>query len=365
MVSNSNNNYLTTSQFTLTLKSVVVGIDIMLVPNIIIPNSHQDAWISCLLGSLYPLYLVILAHFMSKKHPNNNILTLSKMCFGNFWGSILNYIFLCFFLFMSITELSGYSNVFRVYSVSFLKPYQVMLPCMLPIAYTAYKGIKAVGKVNEVGFYLTIGLICLPLAILPFGNILNLMPICGSGFKNILIGSTKTILPYSGLEIIFLIYPFLQNKKDVLKGGLIATCIVTSIYVLSVIAAIYYFGYETSLEFLWPILALTDSIHIPFINSFRYFFISFWSIVEFKCISTYYFAVSYGLNQSIKKISEQNFVLLLYPVIIVLSLFLKNPTIRRDYTNKLLPVFIIFNLMYISIICILIYIKKGDTYEKA
>lgn len=362
-MNNNENAYLTSSQFTLTLKSIVIGIDFMLLPNSIIPFSKQDAWLSCLLGAVYPTYLVVLACFISKRYPNYNILTLSKMCFGKFIGSVLNLFFIFFFLFMLTNELSGYSNVFRVYSVSFLKSYQVILPCLLPIAYVAYKGIKTVGRVNEVVFYITVGLAFLPIAIIPYGNVSNLMPVFGSGVIDILKGAKQTGLHYGGMEIIFLIYPFLQNKNSVLKCGLIGTAIITSFFVLSVIASIYYLGCETSVKFLWPILALTDSIHIPFINSFRYFFLSAWSLIQFKCISTYYFAVSYGLNQSVNKIPNQAFVVLLYPVIIILTLLEGNPTIRGYYADKIFPLFMAFNLIYISAICILVYIKKEDAYE--
>lgn len=357
--------FLTTTQFTLTLKSIMVGIEIMSLPNIVIKVSKQDGWISCLLGAVYPLYLVIVASFMCKKFPKDNILLLSKRCFGNFLGSILNFIFISFFLFMLTAELSGYSSVFRVYAVSFLKNYQVVLTVLIPVAYVAYKGIKPLGRLNEVGFYLSIILIVLPIGILAYGSFLNLMPVFGSGLNNIVKGSSQTVLAFSGMEVIFLIYPFLQDSKKLLKCGLAATSIVTFIYVWVVFGTIYYLGIETSQKYLWPVLSLTDSINIPIINSFRFVFISLWSLVQFKCMSTFYFAVSYGLNQSIKNISAESFTILLYPVIIFIALLYGNPTTYGYYTEKLAPVYVIFNLTYVSIVAILINFKKGDNYEKA
>jgi len=357
--------FLTTSQFTFTLKSIIVGIEIMYLPNQVINFSKQDGWISCLLGTIYPLYLVILANFMCKKFPKDNILALSKKCFGNFIGTILNFIFISFFLFMLTSELSGYSNVFRIYAVTFLKNYQILLTVLVPIAFVAYKGIKPLGRLNEVGFYLTIGITILPIGILAYGSFLNLLPVFGSGLKNIVKGSTQSIFAYSGMEIIFLIYPFLNDSKKLLKCGLVATSIVGFIYVWVVFGTIYYLGIETSQKYLWPVLTLNDSINIPIINSFRFIFIALWSMVQFKCISTYYFAVSYGLNQSIKKISTETFTILMYPLIILICLLYGNPTTRRDYTDKLIPVYVIFNLAYISIIAIIIHFKRGDKSEKS
>lgn len=358
------NTFITPSELTFTIKSVIVGIEIMYLPNSIIKVAKQDSWISCILGALYPIYMIIIANYMCNKFPKDNILKLSKICFGNFLGSILNFIFISFFLFMLTQELSGFSYVFRIYSTPFLKSYQVFLASLLPIAYVSYKGIKPLGRLNEVGFYLTIPLILLPLAVLTYGSYLNLMPVFGSGLINIVKSSKETILSYAGIEIVFLIYPFLQDSKKLLKCSIVGIGIVVSIYIWVTFATIFYLGIETAPKYLWPLLSLADSVNIPIINSFRFVFLTLWALVEFKCISTYYFAISYGLNQSIKKISAETFTILLYPLIILISLLYRNPTIRRDYADKFILIYVIFNLVFVSAVAILIHFKKGDNIEK-
>jgi len=355
---------LTPSQFTFTLKSIIVGIEIMAVPNTVIRVSKQDGWISILLGALYPIYLVVVANFLCKRFPKDNILVLSKKCFGNFFGSILNFIFISFFLFMLTQELSGYSNIFRVYAVSFLKSYQVILTVLIPIAFVSYKGIKTLGRLNEVGFYLTICLIIFPIGILAYGSILNLMPVFGSGLNNIVKASKQTLFAYAGMEMIFLIYPFLQDPKKLLKCGLGSTAIVAFIYVWVTFGTIFYLGIYSSQKYIWPVLTLSDSVKVPIINSFRYIFITIWSLVQFKCISTYYFAVSYGLNQCVKKIDPKTFTILLYPIIIFIALLYGNPITYSHWVENLVPVYVIFNLTYVSIVAILIYLKRGDNYRK-
>lgn len=363
-INKDKNVFLTPIQFTTILTSALIGGVLLYLPNEIAAISQQDSWISCLLGSLYPLYIVIIANYTCKKFPRDNILKLSKKCFGKICGTILNFIFISFFLFALTAELSGFSFVYIVYSTPFLKSYQLLLVTLIPIAFISYKGIKTLGRFHEVGFFITILSIFLLLPVLKYGSILNLMPVFGSGFTNIIKGSKDTINNYAGMEMIFLIYPFLQDSKKLLKYGIVATAITTSIFTLVVLATIFYLGVETTQTYLWPVLSLADSINIPVINSFRFIFIPIWAFVVFKCISTYYFAVSYGLNQSIKKISAQKFTLLLYPLIILISLLYKNPTMQRDYPYKLGIFYMIFNLVFISTIAIIIHFKKGDNIEK-
>jgi len=358
------NTFLTPSQFTFTIVSILIGSDSLYLPNAIIRAAKQDSWISCILGAIYPIYMIIIANYICNKFPKDNILILSKKYFGNFCGNILNFIFISFFLFVVTAELSGFSYVFRVYSTPFLKDYQVFLVALIPITYICYKGIKPLGRLNEVGFWITIPLFLLLLPALKDGSFSNLMPVFGSGLTNIVIGSKETVYSYSGIEMLVLIYPFLKDKKKLFKCSIVGLAIVVCIYTIIIFLTIFYLGIETSPTYLWPVLSLADSIKISLINSFRFIFITVWSFVAFKCIATYYFATSYGFNQSIKKIPAETFALLLYPLVILISFLYKNQSIRESYINRFSSFYIIFNIIFISTVALLIHFKKGVKNEK-
>mgnify|MGYP000858723941 FL=1 len=358
------NTFITPSEFTSLLIASFMGIGTLYLPNAVIKDAKQDGWMSCIIGSLYPLYTLFLANYTCNKFPNNDIFTLSEKCFGKILGSILNFIFTSFFIFIETTELAGLSNTFKVYTTPFLKNYQIFLSVLTVTAYTVYKGMKPLGRLCKVLFYLTTMLIFVPIATLKYGSYLNLMPVFGSGFKNIIKASKETAFFYCGSEIAFVIYPFLQDKKKLLKYGIIGTVITTFIYAWSVFLTIYYLGIEISPKYLWPVLTLADSIQIPIINSFRYIFISLWALVVLKCLSVFYFSASYGLNRIIKKISPQTFTIILYPIILFLSSLYGTPTRRRHSTDIIMPIYLIYNLIYISSKAILISFKKGDNLEK-
>ncbi len=358
------NIFLTPSQFTFTLVSAMVGSTVISLPNVVIKAAKQDGWIGCILGAVYPIYMFILANYICKKFPKDNILVLSKKCFGRFLGNIFNYIFILFFLFIDTVALSAFIFMFRTYAIFFLKNYQALMAILVVVAYIAYKGMKALGRLNEVVFYLTIMLVFIPIGSLVYGNILNLEPVFSSGLSSIFKASKETALAYSGMELIFLIYPFLQDNKKIMKCGMWSTAISGFIYTWFTLLTIYYLGIEISPKYLWPVLSLSDSIRIPIINNFRFIFISLWAFIALKCAATHYFAVSYSLNQQIKKISAPTFCLVLYPIILWLTSLYHNPTTRADFIDKVIPMYVIFNLIYVSSICFLIIFKKGDINEQ-
>lgn len=358
------NTFLTFNQFMITLISSMLGMGITYLPNSVIKDAKQDGWMACIIGGLYPLYMVVVAKYICKKFPNDNILTLSKKYLGNFFGNVLNIIFITFFIFVGTSEFAALNNALRTYVTSFLKSYQVFLAALIPMAYAAYKGIKPIGRLNEIIFYLTIILIIIPAAALVYGSVLNLMPFFGSGLLNILKASKETVFFYTGIEVIFIIYPFLQDKKKIFKCGILSIIFTVVVYTWITVLTIYYLGIDISPKYFWPVAVLSESVMVPIVNSFRYIFVSLWALLVFRCITLYYFSASYSLNQLIKKVPAEKFTLLLYPVIVCISLLYGNPTMRRAYTDKLMQIYVVFNLAYVSLIAALIYFKRGGADEK-
>lgn len=363
-MSKHEDNLLTSSQLIHTLVGTIIGTSILYLPNSVIKISEQDGWISCILGSIYPIYLLFLANYMYKKFPKDNILVLSKKCFGKFLGNILNFIFLFYFLLAMTIVGSGFANVFTIYATTFLKTPQIILVTFIVPAYISYKGIKPLGRLSELVFYLTFLLFLIPVSAIKYGLLLNIMPVFGSGIPNILKGAKETALAYSGMEFLFLIYPYYQDKKKFKKCGAIAIFIPLVIYTWFTFITIYYLGIDISPKFLWPVVTLSESIQIPIINSFRYIFICLWSLLILRCATNFYYAFSYGLSQIIKNINQQKFVLLLYPIAFYLSTLYGPPTMRRSISGKLVPLSVLFNLIFISTVALLIRLKRDDSHGK-
>ncbi|GAA0724471.1 endospore germination permease [Clostridium malenominatum] len=357
-------NVLTESQLVCILIGSMIGIGVLSLPKDVIKISKQDGWISVLLGSVYPLYVIFIANYIRKKHPKEDLLDLNKKIYGRFFGIIFNMIFLIFFLFIGTEVAAGVNNVLKIYMVHFLNKWNILTLLFLITAYAAYGGAKTIGRMNEVLFYSTFAIFLIPLFAVSKGDILNLKPVLGSGVLTIIKGVKETATIYSGVEILFIIYPFLHTNVNIGKCGLRSIIFITIIYTLFTIVTILYLGIDTTLKFLWPLITVTESIMIPVINSFRYVFLALWTMTMFKVISIDYYIFSYGLNKLFKKISRKNWILILYPIMIILSSLYGNPTIRRDFIGKVFPVYVTYNVVFITITAILVALGKGDNYAK-
>lgn len=357
-------NVLTQNQLVSIIVGSLIGVGALILPRDAIKAAKQDGWISTLLGVIYPIYMVLIASYVRKKYPKEDILDLSKKIYGKVIGNILNLLFTLFFFISATNVTAGINNVIRIYIVSFLESWNILSLLFLVTAYVAYKGVKVLGRVNEVLFFITFVVCLVPFFALEKAHVSNLYPILGTGVKNIINGTKETIVAYSGMEALFILYPFVSKNVNVAKSVFKGVIFICAIYTSFTLTTILYLGIDTPLKFLWPIVTVTESIRIPIINSFRYIFLSLWTMTMLKCISVQYYLATYGLSKIFKKISRNNWVILCYPLMTIASSMYGSPVIRRSFSSKIYPPYAVYNILFVSITAILIALGKGDSYAK-
>jgi spore germination protein (amino acid permease) len=343
----------------------MIGVSIFNLPNSIVKYSYEDSWISIALGAIYPLFEGFLAIYIIKKHPKENILSISRKYFGKIVGSIMNFVFLLYFILYCIAIVSGFTNIYGIYATSFLKPIKIILIFTALGAYTAYKGLKALGRVNTIAFFVSLGLIISGLGAFKKGSFLNLRPVFGSGILNIIIGTKETFSAYTGLEIVLLIYPRVKDISNVKKAIFGSVAITAVVYTFSVFITMYYLGADIITKSSWSFITVSESVDVPLINNFRYLFTFIWIGVALKVLSNYYFAAVFIINSFWKKLSRRNATIAIYIIIIILilTLQLSNEVSRRNFLDLTAPKMAIFVIVYPLMIAIFTYFKRNEKNE--
>lgn len=352
-------NCLTVSQFALIIFGSIVGVGVLSLPNAVVKVAHQDGWISTLIGGIYPLYIVIIANYISKKFPSDSILILSKKYFGKIIGSILNLIFGTYFIFIASMVASYYTNLMRNYIMGFLTPLKIIAILFICIIYMASRGVKVVGRMSEISFYFTIILLLSTIIALRDANMINISPIFGSGISSIAKGTVKSAFSYAGAEIILLIYPFLKEKNKMLVSSLISVAIGIILYVWSVFITTYYLGPDIVSKNYWSLLLVMGSVTVSVINNYKYIFMTFWSLIAFNSMSINGYASIYILKDFRKKMEIKKIYFFMYPLLVYLAVTYGNEISRQNISENILPCFIIFNLLYMTAIAVFVFFKGG------
>lgn len=337
------------------------GIGILSLPNSLVnEGGAQDSWISVLLSGIYPLYMVTMCVLMQKKHPDESILVLSKKYFGVIFGNILNVIYISNFLFLGTAVVSGLKNVIFTFIVSFSTPIKIIIVITTVSLMSACKGLKVLGRINEIFLYLTLLLVSVTLAAYTRGTIINILPIGGAGIKNIVSATKGAIFAYTGVEILFLIYPRVTDKANIKKSAYISAVIIILMYTWVVFSTIYFMGIDIIPKSIWSFLAVTKAVDVPVITNFRFIFMVLWSMIIFKTAANDFFALSYGINYFLNLKNLRNICIFLFPVIIILSYLYKNPVLRDTIVDKLTSIYTIFIVIYVTLIVIISYSKRDE-----
>lgn len=350
---------LTSRQFMFMLVGSIIATGSLSLPNAVVKQAKQDGWIAVFLGVIYPIYVLVMAGFIQKKFPKENILAINKKCFGKILGTFLNIGLMLYFLLYLTSEIALLSNVLRIIVISFLPQIKVYIVITFIGAYSAYHGLKLLGRVNETVFYIIIFL-CILLVIGIFGgSILNIKPIFGSGALKILQSSMGCFFQYEGMEAYLFLYPFITDKGNTQKIALKASFIVAFIYTWLTFVTIYTLGIYIIPKYVISVPVVAKYIQLPVINNFRFIFMGLWSFIGINLISNYYFFVASCLSSMFTKVDRKKICIIMYPAIVFLVTRYINDYIERDFLDFIVPKITALMILYILITVLWIYIKKG------
>lgn len=353
-------NLLTPNELTFLLIGIMLDVTSSSLPNDVVKSAKQDGWISVLIGAIYPLYVALLAIYVSGKFPKENILALSKRYLGKTFGTILNFLFLISFFSYFPPLISMIAIITRTDAIPGLIPLKIYIVLFFIGAYAASKGIKVLGRVGYITFWMLLAIIIPTIAILKQGSYLNISPIFGSGIVNILKGNLNSVYDYSLMEIIFLIYPFINDSNKIKSSALKAVGITAIIYTWITFITIYYLGKDIIPKTIFSFFMVTAGVKVEIINNFISVFVFFWIIIASKSVAIFNYVCVFIL-EDIKKIKSKKiiYVVLAASVIIIAKTYYGDKLALDEITKYTSPISTIYNLIYITLITILVWIKKG------
>jgi spore germination protein len=353
-------NLLTPNEVTFILMGIMLDVTSANLPNEVIATAKQDGWISVLIGVIYPLYVAILAIYVSGKFPRENILVLSKRYLGKTLGTILNFLFLLSFFsyFPALTSILGI--ITRTEVVPILTPLKIYVVMFFAGVYASSKGIKVLGRICSISFFIVLAIMIPTIGVLKEGSYLNISPIFGTGIVSILKGSLSCVYDYSLMELIFLIYPFINDSSKIKSSVLKATGFIAIIYTWITFITIYYMGKDIIPKTIWSFFTVTGAVKVEIITNFKYVFVFFWIIIAIKSVAIFNYVCVFIL-EDIKKVKDKRIVYvgLAVVVIMIAKTYYGDMLAMEQITKYTAPISTIYNLIYLTLITSLIWVKKG------
>lgn len=274
-----------------------IGIGIFSYERAIYQIAGHDAWISVLLAGLVTHFMLWVIIRLLKKYESSDLYGINYDLFGKWVGSLLNIMYMLYYLFVTAAILRNYIEVVQAWIFPDLSTWILAILITLLSVYAAYGGIRVIIGMCVIGFvviFLTAVFFYYPLRYVIWSQ---LFPILEVNPMKIAHGATQMSFSLAGYEMLLLLYPYVRDKANAQKHTQISVLFTNIVYMSIMIIAITYFSPCQLRRSIWPTINLLKIVKFSYLERIEFIVVSIWMLLALTGILLNMWAVTRGLNR--------------------------------------------------------------------
>ncbi|SES68297.1 spore germination protein (amino acid permease) [Oceanobacillus limi] len=336
---------------------IQVGVGIMGAPKFIFLEAEQDAWVSILLTFVFMSIIVLVMFAILKQYKNADIFGIQFDVFGKWIGTILGTIYILHFTASLLSIMLTYSEVVNIFLYNTFPNIALGLVLLSLTIYTVLGGFRVVVGAMFLFFFLSFWLIFLLYDPITRMEWTNLRPMFQASIPELLKGSRATTYTVSGFEILFLVYPFIQNKKNAKLPVFLGIAFTTLLILVTTVISIGYFSPNSLKNVDWSVLLLFKSVSLTFFERLDYIVIVEWVMVILPNLVILMWGVTYGIKRLYKVPQRVSLYVVSLFLLVIVSIvkYEHHITTFTDFVAKV-SFWIVF--VYPLLLLPLVWIKK-------
>ncbi|ELK47590.1 UNVERIFIED_CONTAM: GerAB/ArcD/ProY family transporter [Halobacillus marinus] len=256
-----------------------IGAGLMGVPRILFLEAGVDAWVSVLVTGAYMHVLVLLMLTILRNYENTDLIGVQVDLFGPWIGKGLGVLYILYIFLLLLTVMKNYIEVVQVFIFPQIPIWLMSAFMLILMVYSILGGFRVVVGTSFLFFFLTIWLVLPVYKPVTFMDWKHLTPIFMSSPMEILAGAKQVAYSVLGLEILFFIYPYIQNKKKIAVAAHAGVFFTTILILLVTVVSIGYFSPDELKETVWATLSLFKIISFSIIERFDFLAVALWMMV--------------------------------------------------------------------------------------
>lgn len=337
--------------------NIQIGVGILGVPKYIFMESKQDAWISVLIAIAFMLLVLYVIFLILNQYKNADLFGIQVDIFGRWIGKILGTLFIVYFLNVAMSVLLTYVHVIQLFIYPTMSSFLMGLLLLSLVVYGILGGIRVIVGITFIFFILTPWILIFLYDPISRMEMTHFQPMFQTSIKNLLKGARKTTYTFLGFEILFIIYPFIQNKSKAKLStffGVIFTGLV--VFATTVISIGYYSPQDFS-KIDWPVLQLFKSISYPLLERFDYIVVVEWMLLTIPTIMLSMWVVTYGTKR-LFKVKQKTMLYIISIILLTICSMTKNHYATLWITDLIAQIGFWIAFIYPFILLVLVLIKK-------
>lgn len=296
----------------------IIGVDMIGTPEIIFLKAAHDSWISIILAYFYILLLIFTMLYILRQYENADILGIQTDLFGSFISKAIGIVYIVFFASQILATLLIYIEIIQAFIFPESNSFVLGFMLLSLIVYSLLGGLRVVIGVVFVFIVLSSWLLLLLIQPAMQMEFLNFLPIFDEGIPAILDGVQATAFTFTGIEVLFFLYPFVQDKDKIGKPLFWGFTSTAFFILLLTVISIGFLSAPQLERRIWVVLNLYKLQTTPIIERLDYIVVAEWMMVTVPRVILIMWCVIYILKrmyQIPKKYSVYGLAILLLCII--------------------------------------------------
>jgi len=343
----------------------MIGIGIFSCPKEVIDKVGSDAWIVTLISGVIIFLLLYLIYIVMKKNDFQDLTNILQHNFGKFLGGVIAIIFAFYSIFIVSLGMREFVEVIKLFLLRQTPTEFILITTILTGTYLVRGEIGDLVKFNEISFWIMfIPAFAVFILIALNADFTNLLPVLNNKPSNYFSASKYALFCFGGFEIVYLILPYVKNKKNsarILRKSIMFVAIFYTIVMILVLAV---FSKEQSRILLWPTISMIRSLYIPdtFIERWEGIVMALWILFYFTTFINSYFFSSEIVKNVFKLKDIKISSLLIMPFIYAIALYPENIAQRYDLQFKTIPV--LYTAIFVFVVLPILILLMGKVKAK-
>ncbi|WP_368489521.1 Ger(x)C family spore germination protein [Clostridium sp. BJN0013] len=351
-----------------TIIATIIGVGIFSYPRQLTSEVGTDGWIVTIITGIIIYFIFYICHKSIKANEYNKFNIILEQNFGKILGGILALIFVIYNVFSISLGMRIFVEVIKMYLLEKTPTEFLIIITIFAGIYLVRNEVATLIKFNEVCFWVMfIPIILVLLCALNKTDFTNILPVFDNSIYNHLSALKSSIYSFAGIEIIYLIGPFVKNKSNITKTVLKSIVFITLFYIIIVVFVLAIFSKEQTKILLWPTITMINSINIQgaFIERWEGIIMAIWIIFYFTTFSNVYYLSSDVIKDVFKLDDIKLSSAIIAPVVYVISLYPQNIAEVYNVGDRFIPILFLYSSVILPIIILLAgKLKKGSNSGK-
>lgn len=350
-----------------TIVVTVVGVGIFSYPRELAATVGTDGWLVTIISGIISYLLIWMLYKAMKNNDYNKFYGTLEKNFGKVAGIILALIFVIHSVFFISIGMRVFIEVIKMYLLEKTPTEFLLLITILVGSYLIRGEIDTVVKFNEISFWIMfVPIILVLLFTLNRTDFTNVLPMFNSSPYDYLKAIRNSVFAFGGIQVIYMLLPFMKNKKEIKKTALKSIAFVTIFYLVIVVFTLAVFTKSQTKILLWPTITMIKSISIPgtFIERWEGVVMALWIIFYFTTFVNGYY-LSADIVKDMFKLSDVKISsVLIVPFIYLIALYPKNIAEIYDINSTISPPLYLYSLVILPLILMLRRPSKKRAVEE-